>query len=571
MHLNTSFPIKRKSIILIAFLLVSATNSIVAGRFKSNSVYYLNLNGTLIENKEKSSFADLIPLFFGLKPNNSKGLNEVLKNIHTAAQNPKIIGIYLNGGSLKAGYGSLKEIRDALIEFKKTGKFILAYADNFSQSNYYLASVADKIMLNPYGSIDLHGLSSNTRFYKNALDKLGLEMQVVKVGTFKSAVEPYTNTEMSPANREQVKVFLQSIWDNLVKEIAHSRNLTTDTINAIANQFAGLQTTSKIRNLNLVDTLVYKDETDSILNKLVDDNKKAVKVGHYTFTKKNNKSKRDKNKIAIIYADGEIAEDGDINAVAMTKICKTLTNDKSIKAVVLRINSPGGSAFESENIWRALTKLKAKKPLVVSMGNYAASGGYYMSCMATKIYAEPTTITGSIGIFGLFPNLKGLNDKIGLSYDGVKTNTLSDAYTLNRAFTKEEHDLMQANINRGYELFVKRCADGRNKSTEEIKAIAEGRVWTGEDAQKIGLVDELGGTYDAVSAAAKLAKIDSYQLLKTGLKNQSNSSTLQKVEMRLEEQILKNKLGDFYTVFKELNTIQNEDKIQAKLLIDIDF
>jgi protease-4 len=234
--------------------------------------------------------------------------------------------------------------------------------------------VADKIMLNPYGSVDLHGLSSNTRFYKNALDKLGLEMQVVKVGSFKSAVEPYTNTEMSAANREQVKVFLQSVWDNLASEIAQSRHLPTDSINAIADQFAGLQTTSKIRSLNLVDTLVYKDETDSILNKLVADNKKAVKVGHYTFTKKNNKSKRDKNKIAIIYADGEIAEDGDINAAAMAKICKTLANDNSIKAVVLRVNSPGGSAFESENIWRALTKLKAKKPLVVSMGNYAASG-----------------------------------------------------------------------------------------------------------------------------------------------------------------------------------------------------
>lgn len=558
-----------RSVSFMLIMMLFFSIEVSAKRIKDNSIYVIHLNGSLVEKKDKFKFSDMLPALIGLKPNITIGLNDVLKNIKTAAENPNVKGIYLYGGDLKVGYASLKEIRDALISFKNTDKFIVAYADTYSQKNYYLASVADKIMLNPYGSVDVKGLSSETTFYKNAIDKLGVEMQVVKVGTYKSAVEPYTNTEMSDANREQVKVFLNSIWNNLSTEIAQSRKLSSEKINQIADNYSALLPTQKLREMNLIDTLVYIDETDSIVNKFVADKKKPNKIGHYEFTSLNRKSIKDKNKIAIIYADGSIATDGAINSKTVLKLCKELEANNSVKAVVLRVNSPGGSAFESEKIWRAITRLKMKKPVVVSMGNVAASGGYYISCNASRIFAQPTTVTGSIGIFGLFPNMKGINDKLGLSYDGVKTNKLSDAYSTNRAFTDEERMLMQDKINEGYELFVKRCADGRKKTTNEIKAIAEGRVWTGEDALKIGLIDELGGLNDAIKSAAELSEIETYQLVIPTLKSKNNSVSLISVEQKLEENILKNNLGDYYQLFKDMNEIESQDRIQARMLYDV--
>lgn len=556
--------------LLITILLISFTANAFPRKIKPNSVYVIKLEGTLIERKEKDKFSDMLPALIGLKPKITIGLNHVLKNIKTASENPNFIGIYLYGGQLSAGYASIKEIRDALVKFKKSGKFIIAYADNYTQSNYYLASVADKIMLNPYGTVDIKGLSSQTTFYKKAIDKIGVEMQVVKVGTYKSAVEPYTNTEMSEANREQVLTFLQSIWNKLASEISESRKISTDSINRIADSYAALQTANTLKNNHLVDTLVYIDETDSIINSYVFGKFKANKISHNEFSARNTAYVKNKNKIAIIYADGSIASDGGINAKTMTKICKDLETNNAVKAVVLRINSPGGSAFESEKIWRAITQLKKKKPVVVSMGNVAASGGYYIACNASKIFAQPTTITGSIGIFGLFPNLKGINDKIGLTYDGVKTNKLTDAYSTNRPFTDEERTLMQENINRGYELFVKRCAFGRKKSIDDIKTIAEGRVWSGEDALKVGLVDELGGLNDAIISAAKLSRTETFQPVIASIKSKNNSLSLVAIEHKLEENILKNKLGDYYKLFKELNDIEIQDRIQARLLFDID-
>lgn len=554
---------------LIFIFLFSCSVNIFAKKIKPNSVYVINLQGTLIEHKERDKFSDMLPALLGMKPNYTIGLNHVLKNIHEAGKSPNIIGIYLYNGNLSAGYGMIKEIRNALVDFKKSGKFIVAYADNYTQSNYYLASVADKIMFNPYGTLDIKGLSTKTTFYKNAIDKLGIDMQVVKVGTFKSAVEPYTNTEMSEANRVQMTEFLNSIWKNLSSEMAVSRKITSDSINILANQYCGLQPNDKLRASHLIDTLVYVDETDSILNRYLAYNQRHNKVGHNAFTEINRKSIKDKNKIAILYVDGAIGEsNNEVNAKSVSRICKELELNNAVKAVVVRVNSPGGSAFESEKIWRAFSKLKEKKPIIVSMGNYAASGGYYISCMANKILAQPTTITGSIGIFGVFPNMKGINDKIGLSYDGVKTNKMSDAFSTHRAFTDEERALLQENVNRGYELFVKRCADGRKKTIEEIKAIAQGRIWSGEDALKIGLVDELGGLYDAVKVAALSANINTYQLVVASTKSKSNKPGQISIEQKIEENILKNKLGDYYQLFKELNEIQQRDKIQARLLFD---
>ena len=560
------------SAILILLMLFSVAGDANAKRIRANSIYVIPLKGTLVEYKEKSKFSDILPVLFGLKPKSSIGLNELLKNIKTASQNPNVKGIYLYGGELSGGYAAMKEIRDALLDFKKSGKFIVAYADTYTQSNYYLASVANKIMINPYGTLDMKGIASQTTFYKNAIDKVGIEMQVVKVGTFKSAVEPYIGTGMSDANREQVSVFLNSIWKNLSFEIATARETNTDSINKMADMYASLLPTEMLKTRELVDTLVYIDQTDSIVNSFVltPKNKKLNKIGHTQFTSLNKKNKRDKNKIAIVYANGSIAKDGAINAAALIKICKGLEANPAVKAVVLRVNSPGGSAFESEKIWRAVGQLKLKKPVVVSMGNVAASGGYYISCNANRIFAQPTTITGSIGIFGLFPNMKGLNDKIGLTYDGVKTNKLSDAFSTNRPFTDEERALMQDNVNRGYELFVKRCADGRNKTVDEIKAIAEGRVWTGEDALKNGLVDELGGIDDAIHYAAKLAKVNTYQQVVAVLKAKNNTFGLISVEQKLEQKMLESNMGEYYQLFKDLNDIQNQDRIQARLLYDLE-
>lgn len=564
-------PLKIKLLLFNLLLFGSlclSTQSVTAQNFRNNTVYYIPLKGTLVDYKEKAKFSDMLPSLIGLKPKSSIGLNELLKNIETAAKHPNVKGIYLWGGELKGGFAAMEELRKALLDFKKSGKFIIAYADKYTQSNYYLASVADKIMLNPYGTVDIKGLSSKTTFYKTAIDKLGVEMQVLRVGTFKSAVEPVLGTEMSEANRIQTSEFLGSIWSNVAGSMADARKLSKDSINIIADKYSSLLPTNDILKLKLVDTLVYVDQTDSVLKKTmqVEQLKAIKKLTHNQFSSKNKRSKRDNNKIAIVYANGSIGENDAINALNMRTICRNLERNSAVKAVVIRINSPGGSAFESEKIWRSIQQLKSKKPVVVSMGNVAASGGYYIACHATHIFAQPTTITGSIGIFGVFPNLKGLNDKAGLNYETVKTNKLSDAFDSHRAFNDEERALMQANIERGYDLFVLRCAEGRNKTPEQIKAVAEGRVWTGEDALKHGLVDAIGGLQDAIDYAAKVAKISTYQKVVATINARNKSFALVSIEQKLEQKIMQNQLGDYYQLYKMLNDIEQQDKIQARMM-----
>jgi protease-4 len=479
---------------------------------KPNSIYQLNLEGTLIDRSEDDPFSAVFAEMFRQPQETVIGLDDVLSNIEKAKNDANIAGIYLKGGTLMGGYASIKEIRDALIDFKKSGKFIVAYADHYLQRTYCLASVADKILINPQGMLELKGLSADLVFFKNTLDKLGIEMQVVKVGTYKSAVEPYVNTKMSDANRQQVTTYMSSIWNTMVNQISVSRNISPEKLNAYADEMLMFQPTEKNKTYALVDSLVYVDEGDSILKSYVADFKL---VKHTAMNKVADNKKFEKTKLAVIYAVGGI-DGGDNEGIISTDLVETIdkvAKDSMIKAVVFRVSSPGGSAYGSEQIWRALSNLKAKKPLIVSMGDYAASGGYYISCMADAIVAQPNTITGSIGIFGLIPNIQGLNQKIGLTYDGVKTNKMSDALSVNRPFRPEERELMQNYVNSGYELFVKRCAEGRNKTTDEIKAIAEGRVWTGEDALKIGLVDKIGGLNDAIEIAVKKGKLTAYRVV----------------------------------------------------------
>ena len=563
-------------VILAGIILVAILFGIAGGiagqksaptKLKPNSVYELKLNGVLVERSEEDPFSIALAQAMGNEDNLTIGLNDILSNIQKAKTDENIAGIYLNFGTLSAGYASMKEIRDALKDFKKSGKFVVAYADNYLQHEYYLASVADKIFLNPQGMLDWKGLASEITFYKNTLDKLGIEMQVVKVGTFKSAVEPYVNTKMSDANREQVTVYLNSIWNTLLSEVSDSRKIPFEKLNVYADEMLTFQPTEKAKQYALVDSLVYQDEIDFIVKGFLKDSTANINyVGHEAMCKVPDASKYDRNKIAVLYAAGAIDNGSDgIKSKKLVKTINEIAKDNSVKAVVFRVNSPGGSAYGSEQIWHALSQLKQKKPLIVSMGDYAASGGYYISCIADSIVAQPNTITGSIGIFGLIPNIEGLDKKIGLTFDGVKTNKMSDAISINRPFRPEERDLMQNYVNRGYELFVKRCADGRKMSVEQIKAIAEGRVWTGKDAMEIGLVDKLGTINDAISMAVKKAKLTSYQIKEFPKIETFSEKLLKELSGGTETRIEKLKLGEHYQMFKMIEQLDKMDGLQARL------
>lgn len=562
--------------ILIFFGILGAVagSSEAKTELKANSIYELNLGGTLVDRSEEDPFSSAIAEAMGRPSETTIGLDDVLANIKKAKNDENIVGIYLKGGNLVGGIASIKEIRDALIDFKKSKKFVVSYADNYSQSMYYLVSVADKVLINPQGMIELKGLSAKNMFLKNALDKLGIEMQIVKVGTFKSAVEPLINTKMSDANKLQVTVFMNSIWNTILKEVSASRNIPVDSLNKFADEMMMFQPTEKSKQYALVDSLVYSDQVDSILKKYTKSTEKDYKptfVSHNAMKNVDDNSKYDKNKIAIIYAIGDITdEDGDgIVAKDMVETINKVAKDSAVKAVVFRVSSGGGSAYASEQIWHALSMLKANKPLIVSMGDYAASGGYYISCMADKVIAQPNTITGSIGIFGVIPNLKGLYDKIGITFDGVKTNQMSDMLSLDRAFTPGERDLMQNYVNRGYELFVKRCADGRKMTPDQIKAIAEGRVWTGEDAVKIGLVDKLGDLKDAVAIAVAQAKLKTYDISEYPEKETFESKLMKSFSKDIEAKFMKIQLGEQYSLFKQVKEATMIKGIQARMFYNL--
>jgi protease-4 len=561
-------------IILFGIIGAIAGASDSATVLKANSVYELKLEGTLVDRSEDDPFSGVLAQAMGQSTNITIGLDDVLSNIEKAKNDANIVGIYLKGGSLSGGIASIREIRNALIDFKTTGKFVVAYADHYSQRMYYLVSVADKVLLNPHGMLELKGLSAQTMFLKNTLDKLGIEMQIIKVGTFKSAVEPFVNTKMSDENKLQVSVFMNSIWSTILNEMSASRNIPVDSLNKYADEMMMFQSTEKTKNYALVDSLVYIDEVDSIINSYISSTSKKDKlrfVKHSALKKVADSKKFDKNKVAVIYAIGDITDaDGDgIVARDLVETINEVAKDSTVKTVVFRVSSPGGSAYASEQIWHALSMLKSKKPLIVSMGDYAASGGYYVSCMADMIVAQPNTITGSIGIFGVIPNIKGLNEKIGLSYDGIKTNKMSDAITVNRAFTSEERDLMQNYVNRGYELFVKRCADGRKLTENQIKAVAEGRVWTGEDALKIGLVDKIGGLNDAIILAVERAKLTTYNIKEFPAKEDFATKFMKSFGKDIEVRFIKAQLGEQYKLFKQLRNVDKINGIQARMSYDL--
>ena len=439
---------------------------------KDNSVFVLDLKGNLSERVQENPLQQLLGEEF-----EAYGLDDILASIKKAKDNDKIKGIYIQPSYLEASYASLEEIRNALLDFKESGKFIVAYADQYAQGMYYLSSVADKIIINPQGSIGWHGAGMQPVFFKNLVSKLGLEVQVFRVGTYKSAVEPFIATEMSPANREQTQAFLESTWKSIVDDVAASRNISVDSLNLLADKNMDLRPAEDYVHCGLADTLMYKDEVLSYLKSLAglteEDDLHTLSLDEMTRVKSATPKSKTRDVVAVYYAYGEIdngsSYDEGINSEKVTKDLRDLRKDKNVKAVVLRVNSPGGSAYGSEQIWREVNLLKAEKPVVVSMGDYAASGGYYISCAANKIVAEPTTLTGSIGIFGMMPDASELlTNKLGLHFDGVKTHKMADMGSMSRPFNAEESALMQQMVNQGYALFTKRCAEGRNIPLEEL-------------------------------------------------------------------------------------------------------
>ena len=545
---------------------------------EKKSVLRITLKGSITERAgEENPLSKL-----GGETTQQIALDQALQALEKAAKNDKIEGIYMEGGILSAYPAEVQELRQALLKFKKSGKWIIAYADTYSRSAYYLCSVADKVYLNPIGMLDWSGLSSNPMFFTGLMKKLGIKMQVFKVGTYKSAVEPYIAEQMSDANREQVSSYQQSIWNNMLKDVAKSRKTTAEALNSLADSLTILSGPEASVKGGLVDKLCYQDEVKKILKNKAkmeeDESLRFVSISDVALSEELNDKVDDE--IAVYYAYGEIKEDitggfaqeSAITSKQMTKDLQDLREDDDVKAVVLRVNSPGGSAYASEQIWREVQLLSKEKPVIVSMGALAASGGYYISCGANKIFAEPTTLTGSIGIFGMIPDATELlTDKLGLSFDVVKTNAHSDFGAMGRPLNESECRLMQAYINQGYELFTGRVAQGRKISQDSVKAVAEGRVWTGEQAMKIGLVDKLGNLNDAIAAAAKAAKIEKYSVGRYPEPAPWFASLLQEKKADYMDSQMRSALGEFYPAFSLIRDLKNQDAIQARMTFIPDF
>ena len=504
---------------ILGWILGDTFSSSSTVELKDQTVYRLQLKGNLVEQaQEDNPFASLMGSmpYSSYAQNETVGLDDILSNIRLAKNDERILGIWLDGGQLNMAPASAKAIRDALLDFKTSGKWIIASAKNYGETNYYVASVADRICMDPTGAVGWYGLVAQKMYYTRVMEKLGIEMQILKVGTFKSAVEPYFRTSMSDADRQQTKEFLDGIWAEYKSAVGASRHLTEAQLDALADRYMPLQSAQEQVKAGLVDTIIYQQDIDSLLRVYTGTKDYKTLTTNKLAQVKRPESKA-KDKVAVVYLEGAITEeDGDgIVAKDVIKTLKKIRKDDDVKAVVLRVNSPGGSADASEQIWHAIQNIKADSiPVVVSMGDYAASGGYYISCGADYIYAEPTTLTGSIGIFGTIPNVSKLREKIGLDIDEYGTNKHStlEWNMIYKGMNPEERQIMQSMIERGYDLFTSRCAEGRHVSQDYIKSIGEGRVWLGNKGKEIGIVDEMGNIDDAIAKAVEMAGLEFYTM-----------------------------------------------------------
>ncbi|NGM62971.1 signal peptide peptidase SppA [Sphingobacterium sp. SGG-5] len=556
-------------LIFIGVLIQQTTSPQKAAAVPANSVLYISLNHAIVEKTENNPFEELnIPIYGGER---SIGLNDILRRIQSAKTDDNIKGIYLNPTTVGVGFATLKAIRDALADFKESKKFIVAYSDAYSQKAYYLASVADSVYLNPQGSLDFRGLSSSVVFLKDALDKLGVDMQVIKVGTYKSAVEPFLRNDMSPENREQVTSYLQSIYENFLLGIADGRKLEKDSLRTLADAYL-IRNAEDALKYRFIDKALYKDQLLSELKRrlAVDEDKDISAVSLLSYTGGLETSSA-KDRIAVLYAYGEIVDgEGNFSNIGGDRISRELRKlrrDKDVKAVVFRINSPGGSALASDIIWREVELTRREKPVIVSMGDYAASGGYYIAAAADSIFAEPTTLTGSIGVFGIVPNFKGLlNNKLGIHVDEVSTGKFSSLMTdPDRPLTAEERALIQTEVDRVYATFVARVADGRQLSTAGVDSIGQGRVWSGAQAVSIGLVDRLGNLQEAILAAATKADITNYKVVELPEKEDPFAQLFSTSKDKIKSWILKDKIGEYEKYLIDVKQLLTNTGIQARI------
>ena len=569
--------------ILMFFILIGGITAMVSSQdkaveIKPNTILHMELNSPIMDRSNKNPFENID--FSSFEPINALGLNDIIDNLKKAKEDPNIKGIYLDFTVIPTGIATIEEIRNGLIDFKESGKFILAYADTYTQPSYYLASIADKVYLNPEGLLTFVGLRSEIMFFKEALDKLGVEPQIIRGpdNKFKSAVEPFMYKKMSDANREQITTYLGSIWDQMLKGISAERNISIKDLNTLADNLTLNDAQAAVDN-GLIDALKYKDEILDELAELTEkeDTKdlKTISIAKYTKVTVKKDKKFEKNKIAVVYASGSVVmgegQEGSIGSDRISRAIRKARKDSTVKAIVFRVNSGGGSALASEVIWREVKLAQEIKPVIASLGDVAASGGYYIVAPAQKIIASPNTITGSIGVFGVLPNGKKLlNDKLGIHVDVVKTNKFADMGTFSRPLTAQEKEAIQFSIENIYETFITHVAEGRNMTKEEVDEIGQGRVWSGTNAIEIGLIDGFGGLEDAIKLAAESANLEAYRIVDYPKLEDPFQHFMKELQGNVRVSILKNELGDQYKYYENLKSIQGMEGIQARIPYEIE-
>jgi len=566
--------------VLVSIITALTTFSEKTISIKDKSLLILKLDNQIVERKTNNPLEDIE--FPGFKSSSNTGINQILNCLEKAKTDSRIKGVYLELSDIHAGYATVEEIRNALLDFKTSGKFIYSYSDDISQKAYYLATVADSLMMNPMGTFDFRGLNAENIFFKKALDKFGIEMQVIrgKNNKFKSAVEPFLFDKMSDANREQTSIYLRSMWNYVLQGISKERKISPAILNSCADEVMSYQVPQKALQYGFFDNLKYRDQVLSDFRKLVglgaNDEIPVVTVNEYFKVANPAEMKTvTHNRIAVVYAEGEIDSEGgfgkEIDSKEVSKGIREARMDTTVKAIVLRVNSPGGSAFGSEVIWREVALAEKVKPVIVSMGDYAASGGYYISCAADAIVAQPTTLTGSIGVFGLIPNLSGLlSNKIGVTFDNVTTNDHSDMPTTTRKMTPFEINLVQNHVENIYKTFVSHVADGRKKSFAAVDSIGQGRVWSGLNGQEMGLVDKIGGLNDAIKLAAQKASISQYKINELPKLKDTFQELIKKFSTDTQMKILKNKLGDSYKLYEDFTRESHMNGIYARMPYNIE-
>lgn len=565
---------------IISLIILSAAVSSMSSEtkivIKKNSVLELRLDKAIEERTSNNPFDDFN--FGEFSSNKNLGLNDILKNIKKAEKDENIKGILLNLTSVSAGGATIEEIRNALVDFKSSKKFIYAYGEELSQGAYYLASVADKIYLHPEGGIDFKGLRAELMFFKGTLEKLEVEPQVIRHGKFKSAVEPFINDKMSPENKEQIRTLIQSFWNNYLVNVSEQRKKSIEKLQIAADEFSARDAEGAIA-AGLADSLAYFDQVQEVISTISgigpDEKVKFITLNKYDKVYVKGMTELSTDKIALIYASGDIVSgQGSDDQIGSDKMAETLRKarlDDKIKAIVLRVNSPGGSAMASDVIWREVLLAKKKKPVVVSMGDYAASGGYYISCAADSIVAQPNTLTGSIGVFGLLINAQKLfNNKLGITFDTVKTGRYADIGTISRSLNNDERDLIQMQVEKIYSTFIKHVAEGRNMTTEYVDSIGQGRIWSGNDALRLGLVDAIGGIDEAIAIASRMAKLEKYRVIQLPEQKELFEKILEDLNAEANVYFTKRELGDQYKYYEKLKGMIQNNGIQARIPFEME-